>query len=514
MNKKIIFVIALFLLIPFNVKATSLVDYITGLVSTDESVVADDPDHNPRYIGQNPNNYILFNNELWRIIGVFDGKVKIVRLDDLGAKYAWDSTDSSINNGNGINEWSQSKLMQELNGDYLNYNLTEDTLWYNGSNNKKEAIFDHNKVLSAAAQKYITAGVWYTGPDNSYNGTYYDNIKEPNAEFRYLSEKYSSDSKKCTSTRCNDTVERHNTWTGKVGLITYADYVYSTSGGNTYNREYCLTHTWSWNSDCNRNSWMYISTSHTNWTMTPNAQTSTNSYVISCISYPNEGYAINVFEVRPVVYLKTNTLLAGGTGTSDDPYTLDLAKVVTFDSDGGSSVMEGVVENGQKVTKPANPIKDDSTFLGWYTESGNLYNFDTPVSNDITLYAHWKFNYKIIDGIDQTFKNNKITIKCNGNLDNLVAVKINDKVVDEKNYTLESGSTILTFNENYLNTLDAGTYDITFVYPDGSATTTLTIPSTAKNPKTGDNIVFYISMLVLGIMGTIGIRVYMKKKSL
>ena len=37
-----------------------------------------------RYIGSSPNNYITFNNETWRIIGVFDGRIKIIRQDSLG----------------------------------------------------------------------------------------------------------------------------------------------------------------------------------------------------------------------------------------------------------------------------------------------------------------------------------------------------------------------------------------------------------------------------------------------
>ena len=48
-------------------------DYITSLVSSNPTTMNnDDPDGNVRYMGADPNNYVLFNNELWRIIGVFD----------------------------------------------------------------------------------------------------------------------------------------------------------------------------------------------------------------------------------------------------------------------------------------------------------------------------------------------------------------------------------------------------------------------------------------------------------
>lgn len=40
-------------------------------------------DQNIRYYGSNPNNYVSFNNELWRIIGVFGNNVKLVRSESL-----------------------------------------------------------------------------------------------------------------------------------------------------------------------------------------------------------------------------------------------------------------------------------------------------------------------------------------------------------------------------------------------------------------------------------------------
>ena len=44
-----------------------------------------------RYRGSNPKNYVMFNNELWRIIGIFDGNVKLIRNSALGT-YSWDTS--------------------------------------------------------------------------------------------------------------------------------------------------------------------------------------------------------------------------------------------------------------------------------------------------------------------------------------------------------------------------------------------------------------------------------------
>ncbi|MBE6537427.1 MAG: hypothetical protein E7673_05685 [Ruminococcaceae bacterium] len=61
---------------------------------------------------------------------------------------------------------------------------------------------------------------------------------------------------------------------------------------------------------------------------------------------------------------------------------------VTFDSDGGSEVASQTVESGEKATKPADPVKDRYTFLGWFV-GGEKYDFEKPVTSDLTLTAKW-----------------------------------------------------------------------------------------------------------------------------
>ena len=60
-----------------------------------------------RYIGSNPDNYIQFNNELWRIIGIFDGQLKIIRANSLEDSRGWGAN----------NNWSNSNY---LSGEYYN----------------------------------------------------------------------------------------------------------------------------------------------------------------------------------------------------------------------------------------------------------------------------------------------------------------------------------------------------------------------------------------------------------
>ena len=68
---------------------------------------------------------------------------------------------------------------------------------------------------------------------------------------------------------------------------------------------------------------------------------------------------------------------------------------VTFDSDGGSAVAPQQVLQGQKVQRPADPIKEGHTFIGWYNKADLQYinlpewNFDYPVFENMELEAQW-----------------------------------------------------------------------------------------------------------------------------
>ena len=61
---------------------------------------------------------------------------------------------------------------------------------------------------------------------------------------------------------------------------------------------------------------------------------------------------------------------------------------VRFDSNGGSSVASQQVADGQTAREPSDPTRSNYRFEGWYL-NGKLYDFDTPVTADITLEAHW-----------------------------------------------------------------------------------------------------------------------------
>ena len=106
----------------------------------------------------------------------------------------------------------------------------------------------------------------------------------------------------------------------------------------------------------------------------------------------------NFFAVILCVLIFTAAIGTGGCGGSsnsfDSPHTPTPAPsgyTVIFDSLGGSYIEAQVVEPMGKAAIPNDPVKNDSSFMGWYPSEGFAFRFDfsTAISRDIILYAKW-----------------------------------------------------------------------------------------------------------------------------
>ena len=64
---------------------------------------------------------------------------------------------------------------------------------------------------------------------------------------------------------------------------------------------------------------------------------------------------------------------------------------VTFNTNGGDTIEPVEVEEGQRVKKPADPVRSGYTFIGWFTKEGE-YDFKEEVFSNITLKAEWEKN--------------------------------------------------------------------------------------------------------------------------
>ena len=270
-------------------------------------------DQNIRYYGSNPNNYVSFNNELWRIIGVFGNNVKLVRSESLGS-LSWDSSESSVNNGWGVNEWSQSDLKNYLNTMY--YGGTSVTCY--NAKNKKEVTCPTN-TLDETSKSLIDYHTWNTGAPN-YNELYNSTTQSYDTVEFYKAERGTVNGKICTSgTYCNDTVTRKTEWTGYIGLPYVTDWAYASGESicetnmiKEDNREYI----------CNRNNWMPKGLWF--WTLSPGLNNKDSNIVWGLFSYANvtDRFANYNTAFFPAIYLKSNVLIDSGNGSESNPYIL------------------------------------------------------------------------------------------------------------------------------------------------------------------------------------------------
>ena len=253
-------------------------------------------------------NYVCFGtsttpcptDNLYRIIGVFEDKVKLIKYDYatsslLGTDgdykgtgtpnashykgslttlntYYWNyKNDTSINNGNGSNEWSTSLFNKiNLNTNYLNNigatwsNMIEDTTW------KVSCHTTFDKTPSVMFTAEITNATKTYGPSDG---------------------------------------------TSKIGLMYASDY------GFAADPSAWTTTLYNYNSSTVRTvNWMYMGFSE--WTISPYSSYSNYVFYLSNTGTLHGISASIGIGARPVLYLKASVAYAGGSGTKDSPITL------------------------------------------------------------------------------------------------------------------------------------------------------------------------------------------------
>lgn len=132
-----------------------------------------------------------------------------------------------------------------------------------------------------------------------------------------------------------------------------------------------------------------------------------------------------------------------------------------------------------------------------------------------------KIVYEVTEGANQKYtitKNSEAKFKINADfrLFDDGKVYVDNELVDPKNYTAESGSTIITLKKEFVDTLSVGEHTLKVVFNDGGEAITtfnvarVTVPT--DNPQTGDNIGFYIISGILSIVGLAGAGIFYRRK--
>lgn len=275
-----------------------------------------DADGNIRYSGLGDRNYVLFNCntypntscETWRIIGVFDGKVKLIRNESIGT-YPWDNKDTTTGAeaDYGSNDWTTARLMKLLNPGYTKESVNN-SLYYN----------------SKGGQCYAGANNAETPCDFTYTGIKNDTTRNMIADAKWsllgwLDEGvnvYADQSYKLENTSGTVYTGNKTSWTGKIALPYPSDYAYSAYLGK-------CTSTLGEYSNCS--SWMKtMFNSKTIALLTPIVSSSFVFHVAGGCLDLGDPYAALDSEIFPTLYLNANVSIKTGSGTLNSPYQLSV----------------------------------------------------------------------------------------------------------------------------------------------------------------------------------------------
>ena len=278
----------------------NLATYITGLSGTTQGTGQVVNENGYRYEGKNPNNYIWFNNEYWRIIGVFDSAshgvsgqnlVKIIRADVLDG-LAWHKSNT--------NDWSVASLNYILNEPYYYAQDGTSSGYCYGYSTTVTGNCDYTKRGIQSGYRGMIANVtWYLGGYSSTSAT---------AESFYGYERGTTVySGRPTST------------TGYIGLMYPSDYGYSVLSSSCARP----TNLSSYSSEtCAGQSWLYGKGGE--WTLTPYSSNSSDMFDLIFAGSLGNYYAYTGNGVRPALYLDVSVYKIDGNGSLENPYIVGM----------------------------------------------------------------------------------------------------------------------------------------------------------------------------------------------
>ena len=290
-----------------------------------------------RYRGASPKNYVTFNGETWRIIGVFptddgtgniENRIKLIKDQSIGNNY-WNTT--QVASTSTYNNWTGATLMKYLNGTYYN-SLT--------NNGAIDMVDDAKYYLGGYTNTNMTKDVMYQYERKiSGSGTYY----------------YSSNP---------------NSWVGKIALMYASDYGYAASDECTQNLSSYN------NTTCTSNNWLY-NIKIGEWIL-PQVGGNNGSvfYVHSVSSVSNCTVNNNSLASRPVLYLKPEVMIESGDGTSANPYKLSFTKSEDTSNANAPVLASNMIpvyyDGTDKVWKKAD-VKNQNIENRWYNYENHIW---------------------------------------------------------------------------------------------------------------------------------------------
>ena len=283
-----------------TIPKTNLNDYTISLAGTTQGLGQVVNENGYRYEGKNPNNYVWFNNEYWRIIGVFDSAshgqsnknlVKIIRADVLDG-LVWHKSNS--------NDWTAASLNKLLNGAYYNAQDGTSSGYCYGNSSSVTANCDYTKKgIQAGYRKMIANVTLYLGGYSS---------KDATTEAFYGYERGTTVySGRPTST------------TGYIGLMYPSDYGYSVLSNSCARTTNLNSYS---SSTCAGASWLYGKGYE--WTISPFSSNSLRVFYLDYYGNLDSYLANNGYGARPVLYLDASVYKIDGDGSLNNPYIVGM----------------------------------------------------------------------------------------------------------------------------------------------------------------------------------------------
>ena len=270
-----------------------------------------------------------------------------------------------------------------------------------------------------------------------------------------------------------------------------------------------------------------------NGTITPSILDVVEGTKVEIIFTPNTGYMIDKVLVNTVETTVTGNKIELTVNEKKDvkvsykkiPFTVTVKDVAgaTITPNGVVAVSYGedkeftiTANSGYKLVKVLVDGTDKTADM--VGDTLKLTNITSNINLEVVVE---KIVYEVTEGANQNYtitKNNEAKFKINADfrLFDDGKVYVDNELVDPKNYTAESGSTIITLKKEFVDTLSVGEHTLKVVFNDGGEAITtfnvakVTVPT--DNPQTGDNIGFYIISGILSIVGLAGAGIFYRRK--
>ena len=180
--------------------------------------------------------------------------------------------------------------------------------------------------------------------------------------------------------------------------------------------------------------------------------------------------------------------------------------------------------------------KEREVFKGFHTQyTGSALNYESTVDGIIfetryDYYTRCKYEftfkyvnngntskeYEFLEGENQKYTLNKdsnMTFRIDANYSLFDKIYIDKRLVDLSNYKVTEGSTIITFNNEFVSKLSVGKHTLKVMFSNGEASTEFSVvKEVVENPKTIDNIEKYIAIGIVAVIGVVGCVLIIKKE--